>query len=363
MTKREYWYWLCHIDGFGSIRIKRLLDCFKEPEAIYLASEWEMEKSGILSERLLAAWKRAKRDRNKIIYGMEKLEERKVTFLTIEDQQYPNKLKEIYDPPIGVYVKGSMNAFKYPCVSIVGARQCTEYGRKAARYIGKVLSDAGVSIVSGMALGIDAAGHWGALDGGNATFAVLASNVSVCYPRENIELYLEIEKNGAILSEFDKKSIVPGMFPLRNRIISGMSDCVIVVEARERSGSLITADLALEQGREVFALPGRICDPISGGCNELIKNGAQILTKPEDILHYLHIEDKKISQWSASTIPLTPVEKLVLEHLEPEVKHVEQLLCETGLPLSILLEALLQLEVKNYIRQPAKNYYSFIKFS
>ena len=146
-----------------------------------------------------------------------------------------------------------------------------------------------------------------------------------------------------LFSEFDKKSIVPGMFPLRNRIISGMSDCVIVVEARERSGSLITADLALEQGREVFALPGRICDPISGGCNELIKNGAQILTKPEDILHYLHIEDKKISQWSASTIPLTPVEKLVLEHLEPEVKHVEQLLCETGLPLSILLEALLWL--------------------
>lgn len=176
-------------------------------------------------------------------------------------------------------------------------------------------------------------------------------------------MYMEIQKKGAILSEYDKETIVSGMFPLRNRIISGLSDCVIVIEARERSGSLITADLALEQGREVFALPGRICDPVSKGCNELIKNGAQILTKPEEILQYLKLQDKKISQWERKNIPLTSVEMLVLEHLEPEMKHVEQLLDETELPISVLMETLLQLEFKNYVRQPAKNYYSFIKIS
>lgn len=201
------------------------------------------------------------------------------------------------------------------------------------------------------------------MEKGHATFAVLASNVAACYPRDNIEMYMEIQKKGAILSEYDKETIVSGMFPLRNRIISGLSDCVIVIEARERSGSLITADLALEQGREVFALPGRICDPVSKGCNELIKNGAQILTKPEEILQYLKLQDKKISQWERKNIPLTSVEMLVLEHLEPEMKHVEQLLDETELPISVLMETLLQLEFKNYVRQPAKNYYSFIKIS
>ncbi len=363
MTKKEYWYWLCHIDGLGSVRIRKLLEYFEEPEAIYCALEKEMEACGILPQRAIESWKKAKSEKEKIIGSMEAMEKKGITFLSMEDPEYPAKLKEIYDPPIGLYVKGKMDLFDFPSVAIVGARQCTEYGRETARHFARVLSDAGCTIVSGMALGIDTAGHRGALEAGNATFAVLASNVSVCYPRENIEIYMEIQKNGAVLSEYDKEKIVPGMFPMRNRIISGMADCVIVIEARERSGSLITADLALEQGKEVFAVPGRICDPISSGCNELIKNGAHILTKPEDVFSCFQINYKKFSKQKIKKVSLTPVEKIVLDHLEAEAKHVEQLLWETGLPISVLAETLLHLEIKNYVRQPEKNYYTFINFS
>lgn len=161
MTKKEYWYWLCHIDGFGSVRIKKLLEYFESPEDIYLANEREMEKSGILSERLLDAWQRAKKEKDRILNGMETLEKRNILFLTMDDQQYPEKLKQIYDPPFGLYVKGSLTGFSSHSVAIVGARQCTEYGREVARYFGGVLSEAGVSVISGMALGIDAAGHRG----------------------------------------------------------------------------------------------------------------------------------------------------------------------------------------------------------
>lgn len=363
MTKKEYWYWLCHIDGLGSVRIKKLLEYFEKPEGIFRASKKEMEACKILSNRLMECWDTAKKDAQKIVSGMERLSKRGITFLSMDDPAYPERLKEIYDPPCGLYVKGSMEMFHSPCAAIVGARQCTEYGREAARYFGRSLANAGFSIVSGMALGIDAAGHRGALEGNHSTFAVLASNVDVCYPRENIGMYMEIQKHGAILSEFDGQKVVPGLFPLRNRIISGMADCVLVIEAREKSGSLITADLALDQGREVFALPGRICDPISSGCNELIKNGAQILTKPEDILSCFHMEDKKSLNSILKKEPLSPMEEFVLGYLGPEEKHVEQLLYETGLPISVLMELLLQLEIKDYVRQPAKNYYSFIKFS
>ena len=363
MTKKEYWYWLCHIDGLGSVRIKKLLDYFEEPEGIFRAGKTEMEACKILPSRLVESWYTAKKGAHKIVSGMERLSQRGITFLSRDDPNYPERLKEIYDPPCGLYVKGSMETFHRPCAAIVGARQCTEYGREAARYFGRVLANAGFSIVSGMAVGIDAAGHRGALDGSHSTFAVLASNVDVCYPRENIGMYMEIQKRGAILSEFDGQKVVPGLFPLRNRIISGMADCVLVIEAREKSGSLITADLALDQGREVFALPGRICDPISSGCNELIKSGAQILTKPEDILSCFHMEDKKNLNQTLKKEALSSMEEFVLGYLGPEEKHVEQLLYETGLPISALMEALLQLEIKNYVRQPAKNYYSFIKFS
>lgn len=363
MTKREYWYWLCHIDGLGSVGMKKLLEYFGGPEEILKASENAVEQCKILNARQMEGMKRAKQERERIVGGMEKLEQEGISFLTLEDAAYPQRLKEIYDPPCGLYVKGNLELFHRPSAAIVGARQCTEYGREAARYFGRALADAGVSVVSGMALGIDAAGHRGALDGKHPTFAVLASDVNVCYPRENIGMYMEIQNTGALLSEFDRKPVVPGMFPMRNRIISGMADCVIVIEARERSGSLITADLALEQGREVFALPGRINDPVSSGCNELIKHGAQILTKPEDLFSCLQLRQETISRQRVKKAPLTPVEEMVLEHLGPEMKHVEQLLYETGLPISDLLESLLQLEIKNYASQPSKNYYSYIKFS
>ena len=367
MTKEEYWYWLCHIDGLGSVRIRQLLEFFGDAQAIFDASEDQVRDSGILSSRLLETMIQARKGTAKICRSLEKLVKKQIRFIPVCDPLYPQKLKEIYDPPCCLYVKGDARLLSYPCAAIVGARQCTEYGRQAAAYFAGVLAGMGIAVVSGMAVGIDAAAHRGALNAGGPTIAVLASDVSTSNPRENLPLYLDISQNGAVISEYDDRRTVPGMFPVRNRIISGMADCVLVMEAREKSGSLITADQALEQGREVFALPGRMDDPFSRGCNALIKSGAQILTGPEDVLSCFAIGEDAVKRGMkangpARREPLTKREAYVYGFVGTDTKHLEQLLEETGLPVSDLLEILLQLELKKYVRQPIKNYYSAFHF-
>lgn len=217
----------------------------------------------------------------------EELARAGISFISALEEGFPYKLKEIPDPPFGIYYKGSMPAENEPAAAIIGARLASSYGREQARRFGRRIGARGIAVVSGMARGVDGIAQKAALDAGAKSYAVLGCGVDICYPEENRELYERLQQQGGVLSEYP-----PGMqpiaklFPPRNRIISGLSDLVLVIEARKRSGTLITVDMALEQGREVYALPGRVSDALSDGCNRLIRQGAGPATCPEDILEY-----------------------------------------------------------------------------
>lgn len=217
----------------------------------------------------------------------EELARAGIGFVSALEEGFPEKLREIPDPPFGIYYKGSMPAENEPAAAIIGARLASGYGREQARRFGRQIGARGISVISGMARGIDGIAQKAALDAGGRSYAVLGCGVDICYPEENRELYERLQQQGGVLSEYP-----PGMqpiarlFPPRNRIISGLSDLVLVIEARKRSGTLITVDMALEQGREVYALPGRVSDALSDGCNRLIRQGAGPATCPQDILEY-----------------------------------------------------------------------------
>ena len=271
--------------------------------------------------------------------------------LTPLDKEYPERLRQIQNPPTTLYIKGQLPPDDLPTVAIIGSRTSTEYGIDVARTFGRVLASRGVGIVSGMALGADSAGQWGALDGKGSTYAVLGCGINICYPARNYRLYDEILKNGGgIMSEVPLDSPpLPKQFASRNRIISALSDIVIVIEARERSGTFITVNNALEQGKQVFALPGRITDPLSKGCLQLIKEGAEILTSPEDILEYLHLKtqgEQLILEKDTSV--LSPKQKAVYDILETDAAHLDTLVPKCGLPVPELTAVLLELEILGF---------------
>ena len=217
----------------------------------------------------------------------EELAQAGISFVSALEEGFPDKLREIPDPPFGIYYKGKMPGEKEPAAAIIGARLASGYGREQARRFGRQIGACGIAVISGMARGIDGIAQKAALDAGGKSYAVLGCGVDICYPEENRELYERLQQQGGVLSEYP-----PGMqpiaklFPPRNRIISGLSDLVLVIEARKRSGTLITVDMALEQGREVYALPGRVSDALSDGCNRLIRQGAGPATCPQDILEF-----------------------------------------------------------------------------
>ena len=283
--------------------------------------------------------------------------------ITGSDPEYPNRLKEIKSPPKELYIKGRLPDEKALSVAIVGARECSPYGRRMAQEIGAELARAGIQIISGMARGIDGAAQGGALSAGGATFAVLGCGVDVCYPSEHRKLYESLQKEGGILSELPPESPpLPQHFPARNRIISGLSDVVLVIEAREKSGSLITADLALEQGKDVYALPGPVNSNLSRGCNGLIKQGAGIVVSIEDFMEELHISySGKMEKIEENKILLESAEKLVYTCLDLYPKNLGTLVGETDLTIPELLNVLFRLELKGYIQEISKNYYVKIK--
>ena len=289
MEKREYWAWISTVKNMYYNKISRLIESFGSIENVYMASATKLENKG----------KMKKEDVDRILESKEKfnsedffrkLNSNDIKFVCIEDLEYPKRLLPYEHKPFFLYYRGKLPDMDRPIVSIVGARACSGYGRNMAKMLGEKLSDYGVQIVSGMARGIDTFAQLGALNGESATFGVLGCGVDICYPTENIELYENILKKGGIISEY-----LPGTkpnswhFPQRNRIISGISDIVVVVEAKEKSGSLITVEWALEQGKNIMAVPGRVGDKLSSGCNRLIKTGAGIVTSEKDILHELRI--------------------------------------------------------------------------
>ena len=284
----------------------------------------------------------------------------KIKCLTIEDSNFPDRLRKLSGMPKKLYYIGNLPDPKKPAAAVVGARMCSPYGRCQAFKYARTMASYGVQIISGKARGIDAEGHKGALDTDTPTFAVLGSGVDVCYPNSNRWLYQRIlEKGGGIISELPPGSPpVNWAFPARNRIISGLSDLVLVVEARKRSGSLITADLALEQGKEVFALPGRRIDPLSEGCNRLIAQGAGIVTKPEDVLDFFHIKCKNSCKKTIKSVnALAKSEKMVYSCLDSQPKHLEAVMKSCGVTAGECMTALLNLEMQGLILQPMNQYY------
>ncbi len=273
-------------------RIKRqLIDVFGSAENLYKASEKEIRTCGIVNEIQAEEFLR-KRSTYDVKKEYEIFQKGVLKFTTIEDEKYPANLRTIVDAPYGLYYRGSIpkevSDGTAGVVSIVGARNCSAYGRLMAEELSGTLTKAGYVVVSGMARGIDAAAHTGCLDNGGITLAVLGSGADVCYPNESWEIYDRIQEKGCIFSEQNPGATpMPQYFPARNRIISGLASATIVVEARLKSGSLITADFALEQGRDVYAVPGRLSDPMSAGTNQLIRQGAYICTGKKTLLEDL----------------------------------------------------------------------------
>lgn len=376
---RYYWYWLSVIPGIGSKKIKSLLEYFKTPYNIYNANEEDYKKSGIISGRDIANIMESKKDSH-IYENYFTFAKMGIGIVTPADDEYPKRLRQLYDAPSCLYYMGSIPPEDRPSAAIVGSRSASEYGRGIAQKLGSELAQAGVSVISGLAAGIDACGHAGAIKGGGKTYAVLGCGVDICYPAINRGLYEEIIKTGGILSEYPPGTKPhPGQFPVRNRIISALCDAVVVVEARKRSGSLITVDQALEQNKEVFAVPGRITDKTSEGCNHLIQMGAGVVTETKDILEVLGMDSSSEKTGNIKTINrynecgrnnfdkcnqdnkckfcLASDEEMVYSVLSLMPKGLEQIIDETGLAPQHTIEVLMRLVSKGIAKESARNYY------
>ncbi len=282
--------------------------------------------------------------------------EKRIQYIQQTDEAYPEKLRFHKGMPKGIYLLGNLPDPERPSVAIVGARRSSSYGNETARFFAGELARAGVQIISGMAWGIDGMAHMGALEAGGDTYAVLGCGVDICYPQGHRRLYEEIQKTGGILSELAPgMPPKPGHFPARNRIISGLSDLVLVVEAKEKSGSLITADLALEQGKDVYAVPGRIGDSLSVGCLGLIKQGAGLADSPQVILSALGISEKCSKE--NTKISLAKDENIVYSWIRLQPVSLDELVQKTGLPVQKIMPILVELELKGCIREVRKNDY------
>jgi DNA processing protein len=364
------WVALNMTTGIGPRAAAKLLERFGSAEAVYAATRAELNQLRVLPEAVDSIIARDLHQKAEV--EIQRIRDLGADILVLDDGVYPTLLREIYDPPIVLYVKGDWSkCLDQPCVAIVGSRRCSTYGQNAALMLARDLAQRGVTIVSGFARGIDAAAHRGALEAGGRTIAVLGTGIDECYPRDHRKLGQDIlEQGGAMVSQFPLGTPpVPENFPYRNRIISGLSLGVVVVEAAENSGSLITARLAIEQNREVWAVPGNITSRNSFGTNYLIKGaGAKLVQQWQDIAVELPPQiaakllpppfgEKKKGKALADQLLLVPAnlsgaERTVLRLLSADdPAHIDALLDKTKLSISDLTAALLTLEMNELIRQ------------
>ncbi len=357
----KYQYWLMKLSGIGNENKKLLIQTYKSAEAIYHLSKEEWRKVTILEEKKKQILLKSKENWD--------LEAEYLNFaksgqglITIENPHYFKQMEHLFNPPYGLYYIGELPEVTQEVIAIVGARNCSEYGKKMAYEMAYELGRRGYIVISGMAKGIDRFAHEGCLNAGGKTIAVLGSGADVCYPRENAKIYERIKTQGCILSEYD-----PGVppiakqFPARNRIISGIASRVVVVEARKKSGSLITMDYALEQGKDIYAVPGRITDELSRGCNALIAQGAGMITSIADFLS--NIEEIDSTELGVAylgkenQILLEKEELLVYSCFDFYPKSLEQVLGESGFDLLTLLSLVMNLCDKGYLKEVFKNEY------
>lgn len=369
------WIALNMVRGIGPRTANQLLNRFGSPAQVFAASRLSLQKEGLKPETIQELQDSSILD--KANAEIERLEKLGAEVITLDDENYPELLREIHDPPIALYVRGDLKqACERPCLAVVGSRRCSTYGVNVAESLSRDLAAHGLTIISGLARGIDAAAHRGALEANGLTVAVVGTGLETTYPKEHKKLEEQVIAHGAVVSEFPLGTPpLPQNFPYRNRILSGLCFGVLIIEASEHSGSLITARLAYEQGREVFAVPGNITSQTSFGPNFLIKDGAKLVQIWRDVVEELPREIKEallgIERPASSpnqakvqpifeSIELSEAERKILDILSADVPaHVDQLLISSEMSSSELMSSLLGLEMKDRIRQlPGK---SFIK--
>lgn len=348
--QKLYWIGLSYVKGIGSVRFQTLLDAFGSAEAAWHARAEALKQSGLgpkTVENLIQVRSQISLDRI-----WQNIQDQDIQVFTWVDESYPRRLKEIQQPPPVLYVRGNMLPADDWAVAIVGTRRMTAYGRLVAEDTALVLAANGVTVVSGLARGIDSAAHRSALEGGGRTLAVLGCGVDQIYPAENRRLAEKIIHQGALISDYPPGTPPEASnFPPRNRIISGLSQAVVVVEAGKKSGALITAQFAAEQGKEVFAVPGNINAPQSMGPNRLVRDGAIPLLSPQDLLESLNLDRVPAYQEARSSIPADPQEARLLETLGSEPVHVDEITYRTGLPIEEISARLTMMELKGLVRQ------------
>ena len=353
---------LSQIEGLGNKAKKALLFHFGSAIRVFSCTEREVKGLLFLSDR----------EKEALINGrkmpvpkdlLERIKSHDISFVTVKDRDYPRLLLDVFNPPFIIFYRGTLPHEDESCVAMVGARRCSAYGKKAAYSLSSLLAKNGISVVSGLALGIDGFSHEGALSSGGRTYAFLGCGVDICYPSSHEELFERIIENGAVMSEFPPGTKpLKNNFPVRNRLISGLSERVVIVEAAEKSGSLITADFALEQGREIYVFPGRYYDALSKGTNRLIYQGAGVILSPEEFVSdLLSIKDTALS-FTGGTVKgknrnLEDDEAIVYSCLDFYPKGFESLSAETGLPLLSLISAVMRLCDRGLVMETFKNEY------
>lgn len=359
-AERKYEYWLACVASVSRKKKRRLRTTYGSAKKIYNIIEERGED--FFPNPLIKDIKRLKQAKKgwDLDGKYEEARQREIWFVGEWERGFPARLAEIPDPPYALFVKGNLPDESCMSASIVGSRECTPYGELQTLKFAKTLAGCGVQIISGMAKGIDGHAHRGALQGNGKTFAVLGCGVDVCYPREHIGLYADIlEHEGGILSEYPPGTTPEGgNFPQRNRLISGLGDFLLVMEAKEKSGSLITVDLALEQGKDIYALPGPVSSPLSKGCNRLIHQGAEILLGQKELCENLEIQGEKEGQTRESEEKiLDKTENMVYSRFGFDPKSLEELAEQMGLSVQVILPKLIALELKGKIREISTHRY------
>lgn len=349
-SELKYWLAFDRITGLGRVRYSLLEDAFPSMEAAWNAPVGELRSAGF-DGRLLSHIV-TQRESISPDDELERLAAHKVQALTWHDEAYPARLKEVYDRPPVLYVRGELTAADEWAVAVVGTRRPTPYGRQAAEELSYALAQNGITVVSGLARGIDAIAHKAALDAGGRTIAVLACGLDIVYPPEHAKLAAQIAERAALISDYPLGTQPRGdYFPRRNRIMSGVSLGVLAVEGDIKSGAMITTRLALEQNREVFAVPGSIFSPQSRGTNALLKDGAKLVQCVEDVLEELNLTMVPQQMEMKETIPATDTEAALLRHITRDPVHIDSVCRDSGLPIATVSSVLAMLELKGLVRQ------------
>ncbi len=345
----KYWVGFSKIPGIGRVKVSQLLEHFKTLGYAWKAEAGELRKAGLdpkTVDRIVNLRHRISPD-----IEMERLRQYKAKVLTYNSPSYPQRLKEIYDYPPMLYIRGNFLPQDDCCLAVVGTRRATVYGRQVTEEIVTDLARNKITIVSGLARGIDCVAHRAALEAQGRTIAVFACGLDIVYPAENAKLAREIMDHGALISEYPLGTRPKAdNFPRRNRIMSGLSLGVLVVEAGESSGALITANHALEQNREVFAVPGSILSPASRGTNQLIQEGAKLVRSYLDILEELNLAMVTQQLEMKEFLPVDETESSLLRHVSREPTHIDQICRNSGLTVSVVSSTLAVMELKGMVR-------------